>query len=71
MKTAEIRQKGRRTDEKTINLVDADSDGQVLLYHESDLEYDSVIELAEVKTCELLDLFESVNKSISVNEELS
>ena len=45
--------------------------GQVLLYHESDLEYDSVIELAEVKTCELLDLFESVNKSISVNEELS
>ena len=45
--------------------------GQVLLYHEGDLEDDSVIELAEVKTCELLDLFKSVNEGISVYEELS
>ena len=44
---------------------------QVLLDHKCDLEYDSVIELAEIKTCKLFDLLKSVNESISMNEELS
>ena len=44
---------------------------KILLYHKSDLEYDSVVEFSEVKSCELFDLFKSVNKCISVNEQLS
>jgi hypothetical protein len=45
--------------------------GQVFLDHKGYLENDSVIELTEVKTSQLLDLFKSVNKGISMNEELS
>ena len=43
---------------------------QVLLDHKRDLEDNSVVEFAEVETCELLDLVKSVNEGVSVYEEL-
>lgn len=45
--------------------------GKVFLDHHGDLEGDGVIKLTEVKSRQLTDLFKSVNKRISVDEELS
>ena len=45
--------------------------GEVFLDHEGYLKDNSVVELAEVEACKLLDLVESVNESVSVNEELA
>ena len=44
---------------------------EVLLNHESYLEYDSVVKFTQVKSCELFNLFNSVYKSISMYEKLS
>jgi len=44
---------------------------KVSLNHESNLECDSVVKFTKVKTCELTDLFKSVNESVSVYEQLS
>ena len=44
---------------------------EILLDHEGYLEYDSMVKLAQVKTCELLDLFKAVNKGVSVNKQLA
>ena len=45
--------------------------GEVLLNHKRYLEGNRVVELTEVKTGELSDLFKTVYKSVSVYEELS
>ena len=45
--------------------------GQILLYHERDLEDDSVVEFTQIETCEFLDLVQSVNECVSVYEQLS
>ena len=44
---------------------------KVLLDHKSNLEGYGVVELTKIETGKLSDLFESVNESVSVNEELS
>ena len=44
---------------------------EVLLDHKSYLEHDSVLEFAQVKTGELLDLFKSVHQSVAVYEQLT
>ena len=44
---------------------------EVFLDHECHLESNGVLKLAQVKACELTDLFKSVNQSVSVNEQLS
>lgn len=44
---------------------------KVFLYHKRDLENDSVVKFPQVETGELLYLFQSVNKGISVYEQLS
>ena len=45
--------------------------GKVALNHERNLECYSVLEFAQVKTRDLLDLIKSVNESVSVNEHFS
>ena len=45
--------------------------GQVLLDHQGDLEGDGVVELAEVKAGELLDLFQPVDQRVAVDEQLA
>ena len=45
--------------------------GKVLFDHERDLEGDGVVELAQVEARELLDLLETVDERISVDEQLS
>ena len=45
--------------------------GEILLDHESHLEDNGMVEFAQVKTCELLDLFQTIDKGISMNEELA
>lgn len=44
---------------------------KILFNHQSDLEDDCVVELAQIQAGELLDLFKSVNQGVTVNEELS
>ena len=39
--------------------------------HKSYLEDDSVVKFTKIQTCELLDLFETVNQSVPVNEQLT
>ena len=45
--------------------------GEIAAYHQRNLEGDGVVKFTEVKTCELFDLIQTVNESISVNEHLS
>ena len=45
--------------------------GKVLFDHERDLEGDGVVELAQIEARELLDLLETVDERISVDEQLS
>ena len=44
---------------------------EILLDHKSYLEYDSVVELTQVKACELLDLLKAIDQSVSVNKQLA
>ena len=39
--------------------------------HHSYLEYNSLVKLSKVKTCKLIYLLKTVNKSVSVNKKLS
>ena len=45
--------------------------GQILLDHEGDLEDDGIVELAQVETRELLDLLQTVDQRIAVDEQLA
>ena len=45
--------------------------GKVLFDHQRHLEGDGVVELAQVEARELLDLLETVDERISVDEQLS
>ena len=44
---------------------------EILLDHQRNLEGDCVLELAEIKSRQLADLFKTVNQRISMNEELT
>ena len=44
---------------------------EILLDHQRDLKCDCVLELTEIKSRQLTDLFKTVNQRISVNEKLS
>ena len=54
-----------------IQLISRVLGGEIAAYHQSNLEGDRVIEFAEIKTRQLLDLVKTVNESVSVNEHLS
>ena len=58
---------GKNPDKSELNRVC----GQIFLNHESNFEDDSMVKFSQVKTCQLLDFFESVHESISVYEKLS
>ena len=45
--------------------------GEIFLDHKSNLEDDSILKFSQIQTCKLLDLFKTIDKSISVNEEFS
>jgi len=44
---------------------------EVLLNHQGNLEGDRMLELAKIKSCQLADLFQTVNQRISVYKELA
>ena len=44
--------------------------GEILFYHQSYLEGDSVVEFTQVQACELFDLLQAIDQGIAVNEEL-
>ena len=45
--------------------------GEILLDHQRHFEDDGVVKFAQVKSCELLDFFQTVNKGVSVNKQLA
>lgn len=44
---------------------------KIFIDHECYFEHDCVVKLSQIKACELLDFFKTVNKGVSVNKELS
>lgn len=44
---------------------------KILLNHQGYFEYYCIVELTKVESCELVDLFKTVNQRISVNEKLT
>ena len=45
--------------------------GKIFFNHQGNLEGYGVVELTQIKTRQLSDLFKSVDESVSVNEELT
>lgn len=41
---------------------------KILLHHQSNFEYDCVVELTEIETGELLDFLKAINQRITVNK---
>ena len=65
-------QKGKRANPHALcNLELRGLAGKVFLNHKSNLKGYSVFKFAKVKSCDLSDLFKTVNKGVSMNEELS
>ena len=63
--------KTERFTQTTAKLVLDGVSVKILLYHQGYFEYDCIVELTKVKTCELVNLFKTVDQRISVNEELT
>ena len=45
--------------------------GQVLADHQRHLEHDGMVELAQVQTRQLLDLFQAVHQSVAMDKQLT
>lgn len=45
--------------------------GEILLYHQGDLEGNRMLKLTQIKTGQLADFFQTINKRVSVDKQLA